>query len=90
MSRRIRPIIPTTEAKLQPKVLDLHIVKEKLRLKQQNQKHYFDQHTGPLPGLDKGDQNRVSMGRSWEPGVVIMDHTETARSYNVQTKSGGE
>ena len=29
------PFIPTTEAKLQPKVLDLHKVKEKLRLKQQ-------------------------------------------------------
>lgn len=50
------PIIPTTEAKLQPKVLDLHKVKEKLRLKQQNKKHYFDQDTRSLPGLDKGDQ----------------------------------
>ena len=84
------PIIPTTEAKLQPKVLDLHKVKEKLRLKQQNKKHYFDQDTRSLPGLDKGDQNRVSMGRSWEPGVVVMDLAETARSYKVQTKSGGQ
>lgn len=34
MSRRLRSIIPTTDAQLQPEVLDPHKVKEKLRLKQ--------------------------------------------------------
>lgn len=36
-SRRLRAIIPTTDAQLQPRVLDPHKVKEKLRLKQENQ-----------------------------------------------------
>lgn len=37
MSRRLRSVIPTTEAQLQTKVLDSHKVKEKLRLKQEKQ-----------------------------------------------------
>ena len=87
MSRRLRSIIPTTEAQLQPRVLDPNKVKEKLRLKQEKQ--YFDQHTRQLPALEKGEQIRVRMGNRWEPGVVV-DHTETPRSYKVQTDNGEE
>ena len=39
MSRRLRSIIPTPEAQLQPRVLDPNKVKEKLRLKQEKQKY---------------------------------------------------
>ena len=51
MSRRLRSIIPTTNAQLQPKVLDPHKVMEKLRFKQEKKKHYFDQHAKHLPTL---------------------------------------
>ena len=62
LSRRSRLIIPTTNAQLQPKVLDPHKVKEKLRLTQENQKHHFDQHAKHLPTLEKGDLIRYKWG----------------------------
>ena len=49
MSRRLRSIIAMTEAQLQPTVLDPNKVKQKLRLNQEKQKYYFDQHTKQLP-----------------------------------------
>ena len=87
MSRRLRSIFPSTEAQLQPRVLDPNKVKEKLKLKQEKQ--YFDQHTRQLPALEKGEQIRVRMGNRWEPGVVV-DNAETPRSYKVQTDNGEE
>ena len=89
MSRRLRSIIPTTEGQLKPKVLDPHKIKEKLKLKQEKQKYYFDQHTKHLPALEKGDQIRVRMENHWKPRVVV-DHAETPRSYKIQTDNGGE
>ena len=89
MSRRLRSIIPTTNAQLQPKVLDPHKVMEKLRLKQEKQKHYFDQHAKHLPTLEKGDRIRVQMGSHWKPGVVT-EHAETPRSYRIRTDEGRE
>ena len=67
MSRRFRSIIPTTEGQLQPRVLDPQQVNKKVRLKQERQKFYFDQHTKQLPVLKKGDQIRVLMGNRWAP-----------------------
>lgn len=89
MSRRLRSIIPTTDAQLQPKVLDPHKVEEKLRLKQEKQKHYFDQHAKHLPTLEKGDRIRVQMGSHWKPGVVTED-AGTPRSYRIRTDEGRE
>ena len=60
MSRRLRSIIATTEAQLQPTVLDPNKVKQKLRLNQEKQKYYFDQHTKQLPVLEK---RRADQGR---------------------------
>ena len=89
MSRRLRSIIPTTNAQLKPKVLDPHKVKEKLRLKQEKQKHYFDQHAKHLPTLQKGERIRIQMGSHWKPGVVT-EHAETPRSYRIRTDEGRE
>ena len=80
---------PTTEAQLQRRVLDPNKVKEKLRLKQEKQKYYFDQHNRQLQVLEKGEQTRVRMGNRWEPGVTV-DHAEKSRSYKVKTDNGGE
>ena len=89
MSRRLRSIIPTTDAHLQPKVLEPNKVKEKLSLKQGKQKHYFDQHAKHLPTLEKGDRIRVQMGSHWKPGVVT-EQAGTPRSYRIQTDEGRE
>ena len=62
MSRRPRSIIPTTEAQLQLRVQDPNKVKEKLRLKQEKQRYYFDQHTKQLTVWKKGDES----GHAWE------------------------
>ena len=59
MSRRLRSIIPTSHTLLKPKALDPHKVQEKLKLKQEKQKHYFDRQAKPLPVLEKGDPIRV-------------------------------
>lgn len=74
---------------MQPKVLDPHKVKEKLTLKQEKQKHYFDQHAKHLPTLEKGDRIRVQMGSHWKPGVVT-EHAGTPRSYRIRTDEGRE
>ena len=89
MSRRLRSTIPTTDAQLQPKVLDSHKVMEKLRLKQEKQKHYFDQHAKHLHTLEKGDRIRVQTRRHWKPGV-ITDHAGTPRSNRNRTDEGKE
>ena len=65
MSQQLRSIIPTSNAQLQPKVLDPHKVKEKLRLKQEKQKRYFDQHAKHLSTLEKGD-------RPYFPALKVM------------------
>ena len=62
---------------------------EKLRLKQEKQKHYFDQHAKHLPTLEKGDRIRVQMDSHWKPGVVT-EHAETPRSYRIRTDEGRE
>ena len=59
------------------------------RLKQEKQKHYFDQHAKHLPTLEKGDPIRVQMGSHWKPGVVT-EHAETPRSYRIRTDEGRE
>ena len=87
MSRRLRSIIPTSDALLKPKVLDAHKVMEKMELKQRKQKHYFDRQTKALPVLETGDRIRVRMGNSCKPGRVVQ-HAETPRSYEIQTDEG--
>jgi len=89
MSRRLRSIIPTTKAQLQQKVLDSERVREKLKLKQDKQKHYFDQYAKHLPALEIGDRVRVQMGGRWKPGVVT-GREETPRPYRIQTDEGAE
>ncbi|XP_015748130.1 PREDICTED: uncharacterized protein LOC107327924 [Acropora digitifera] len=49
MSRRLRSIIPTSDALLKPKVLDTHKVMEKMELKQRKEKRYFDGQTQAFP-----------------------------------------
>jgi len=60
-----------------------------LKLKQEKQKHYFDQHVKHLPTLEIGDPIRVQMGGRRKPGVVT-GHEETPKSYRIQTDEGGE
>lgn len=57
MSRRLRSIIPTTEAQLLPEVLDPQKIMKTLK-----QKYYFDQHIPHLPGLAEVDQVKERMG----------------------------
>ena len=89
MSRRLRSIIPTTEAQLQRRVLDSDKDREKLKVKQEKQKHYFDQHAKHLPPLEISDRIRVQMAGHWKPGVVT-GHEETPGSYRIETDEGRE
>ena len=49
MSRRLRTIIPTSDALLKPKALDAHKDMEKMEVKQRKEKHYFYGQTKALP-----------------------------------------
>ena len=62
MSRRLRSIYyyPHDWSSTATIVLDPNKVKQKLRLKQEKQKYYFDQHTKQLPVLEK---RRADQGR---------------------------
>ena len=84
MSRLLRSVIPTTEAQVQPKVLDPHKVEEKQRLKEEKQKYYFDQDARHFPKLEKVDRIRVQMGSHWKPGV-ITEHVGTPRYFRIRT-----
>ena len=89
MSRRLRSVIPTTDAQLQPKAIAPDQVREKLKLKQAKQKHYFNKHSKHLPMLEEGDRVRVQTGKRWKPGVVT-EQAGTPRSYKILTDEGQE
>ncbi|XP_031570211.1 uncharacterized protein K02A2.6-like [Actinia tenebrosa] len=89
MSRRLRTTIPTTDAQLQPQVINPRLSKKKQSEKQERQEYYYDQHAKPLPSLEQGDRIRVKMGKLWKPGIVKQG-AETPRSYWIETDEGRE
>lgn len=84
--RRIKSVVPITNALLKPKTVNPELVKNKIEMSKSRQKSYFDRNTRSLEPLYVNDSVRVQFGKQWIPGKIISKQGE--RSYNVQTKSG--
>jgi len=87
MSRRTKTLMPTASALLRPQVVEG--VENKIELKRQKAKSYFDRTAHPLPPLEVGQDVRVAplqKGKSWQTGTLVEQLSD--RSYVVKT--GGE
>ncbi|CAB4000248.1 Hypothetical predicted protein [Paramuricea clavata] len=87
MSRRLRPVVPTTKSLLQPKVIDEDLASSKLITKKTFQKLYYDRGSKELPTISQGEQVRIKQGKIWNPAVVTSQ-AHTPRSYIVQSPDG--
>ena len=83
MSRRTRTLVPATTNLLYPEVVDG--VQERLQLRRQKAKSYFDKDAKALPELDIGQEVRVAGQRkkTWQLGKCLEKLSD--RSYLVLT-----
>ena len=74
--------LPVAKQLLTPQVIS--DVPEKIKIRKQKQKHYYDRHSHELPKLLDGDAIRMQLPREkeWSLGRVIGD--EGTRSYLVE------
>ena len=87
MERKLRTRLPTVKSLLEPKTRPMSQVRQKLLLRQQRQKAYYDRGTRPLPTLREGESVRMQQGREWTPAVVVKQH-QAPRSYIIATPDG--
>jgi transposase InsO family protein len=83
MSRRTRTLVPVSTNLLYPELVEG--VQERLQLRRQKAKSYFDKNTKILPDLDIGQEIRVAGQRkkTWQLGKCLEKLSD--RSYVVQT-----
>ena len=80
--RRTRTRLPVAKQLLTPQVIT--DVPEKIKIRKQKQKYYYDRHSHELPKLLDGDAIRMRLPREkeWSLGRVIGE--EGTRSYLVE------
>ena len=80
--RRTRNRLPIAETLLEPHVIA--DVPEKIEMKKQRQKHYYDRHSQELPKLRGGDAIRMRLPgeKEWSLGHVLEEKGN--RSYLVE------
>ena len=80
--RQTRTCLPVAKQLLTPQVICN--VPEKIKIRKQKQKHYYDRHSHKVPKLRDGDAIRMQLPRKkeWSMGRVIGE--EGTRSYLVE------
>lgn len=80
--RRSRTRLPVAKHLLTPQVIT--DVPEKIKIRKQKQKHYYDRHSHELPKLREGDASRMRFPneKEWSLGRVIGE--EGTRSHLVE------
>ena len=90
LNRRTRSLLPMSASLLRPSVADEDMTRTKLRLRQQQQAHYYNRGARDLDPLEKGDPVRVKPWqfgkKEWQKGVVKKRLDE--RSYEVELPQG--
>ena len=90
LNRRTRSLLPMSAGLLRPSVADEDMTRTKLRLRQQQQAHYYNRGARDLDPLEKGDPVRVKPWqfgkKEWQKGVVKKRLDE--RSYEVELPQG--
>lgn len=85
MNRKLRTRLDINTDRLKTK--GSHKVKKTLKERQSRQKQQYDKTAKSLPTLHKDDKVYISDKGKWRPATVVK-HTDTPRSYLVQTDSG--
>ena len=86
MSRRTRTLLPTSTNLLHPKVPEN--IEEKIKLRRQKAKLYFDRSTKELPEIQVGQDIRVAplqKNGTWNHGTCVGKLSD--RSYLVATEA---
>ena len=89
MSRRTRTLLPTNPKLLCPEVHDPQLVKEKIKLRKQRAKLYYDRTAKTLPDLMEGQPvllQPTAVKVPWESGACLGKASD--RSYLVENEAG--
>ncbi len=90
LGRRTKTLLPTTAELLRPQTTNIESTKERKKIAQAKQAHYYNRHAKDLEALEEGDIVRMrpfQLGRkTWDKAMVKQRLDE--RSYEVETESG--
>lgn len=85
LGKKTRSKIPVMSHLLKQKNSD--VAREKLLIRQNKSKQYYNQRTRQRPILEPKDNVTMQKGRNWEPAVIIQKAHEP-RSYIVKDENG--
>ena len=88
MSRRLRSILPSTSASLQPVLVIPEDIQLRFEDKQDKQKTVYDRNARTRAGISVGDQILMRQNSGGYRSAVVTEKTDAPRSYNVRTKDG--
>ena len=88
MSRRLRSILPSTPASLQPDLVNPEDIQLRFEEKQDKQKTVYDRNARTRASISVGDQILMRKNSGGYQSAVVTRKTDAPRSYNVRTKDG--
>ena len=88
MSRRLRSILPSTPASLQPVLVNPEDIQLRFEEKQDKQKRVYDRNARTRASISVGDQILMRKNSGGYQSAVVTEKTDAPRSYNVRTKDG--
>ena len=88
MSKRLRSILPSTPASLQPVLVNPEDIQLLFGEKQYKQKMVYDRNARTRAGISVGDQILMRKKSGRYQSAVVTEKTDAPRSYNVRTKDG--
>ena len=75
----MRTLLPTTAPQLNPH--NRQDIRKNLKEMQQNQKHYYDQHSKLLEPLENEQKVLIHNGEKWAKYATVQRKHHTPRSY---------
>ena len=88
MRRRLRSILPSTPASLQPDLVNPEATQWRFEEKREKQKMFYDRNAKTHAGISVGDQILLRKNTGGYQSAVVTEKADTPRSYNVRTKDG--
>lgn len=86
LNRVLKTKIPISENALEQTIIDSREIQDKLHIKQNKQKFYYDRNAKDLPKLEAGENILMQSGKSWLKGKVTSIVND--RSYIVEDFNG--
>ena len=88
MSRRLRSILPSTPASLQPDLVYPEATQRRFEEKQEKQKMFYNRNAKTRAGISVGDQILLRKNTGGYQSAVITEKADIPRSFNDRTKDG--